>query len=79
MAWRNVGQFWRAKHLRKTTNAIRDRLRFGMEEYGDCFQGDPLQHAREEALDMLFYLEVLDAQRRELCVDCQKKIGLDRG
>lgn len=37
---------------------IQSRLRndVGRKRYGDIFQGDPLDQAIEEALDLLFYL-----------------------
>lgn len=43
--------------------AIDKRVAVGVERYGDEFQGDPLDHAIEEALDLLFYLWV--AKRRQ--------------
>ena len=77
MRWRDVGRLWRAKYVETATKAIERRLAFGIEEYGDRFQGDPLEHAIEEVLDLLFFLEVLSAQREDLCYDCKVRLGLD--
>ena len=43
--------------------ATAERLDTGAKKYGDTFVGDPLDHAWEETLDLLFYLWVTRMQR----------------
>lgn len=77
MKWRSVDRLWRMKFFHELKARVTERLLFGAEEYGDTFQGDPLEHATEEALDLMFYLQVLRSQREELCDECRKKLQLD--
>ena len=35
----------------------------GIDEHGPFFQGDPVQHAKEEVADLWFYIDKIKAQR----------------
>ncbi len=61
--WRNLDTETRNTFLEWVYDSNKERNALGRERYGDTFQGDPLEHAIEEALDLLFYLWA--AKRRE--------------
>lgn len=75
--WRSVDRIFRINLLGRMKYNMEERLLLGMEEYGEVFQGDPLDHADEEVYDLVFYLEVLRKQREDLCHECKEKLGLD--
>ena len=57
--WRNLDADARL-HILHDINALFNRRvgvkSVGRTQYGDEFQGDPLEQALEEALDLVFYL-----------------------
>lgn len=61
-AWRKLGDTERIEFLSWVQNRTASRNQEGRIAYGDVFVGDPVEHAIEEALDLLFYLWV--ASRR---------------
>lgn len=55
-AWRELADTDREDFKEWVSNGTAHRQEVGQKAYGDTFQGDPLTHATEEALDSLFYL-----------------------
>ena len=56
MNWRTLTWEVREQFLAELTTEIRERQKLGVRQYGAEFQGEPLQQAWEEALDLVFYL-----------------------
>ena len=56
--WRDVGEEFRAEHEDRVTRIVGERLRYGMEQHGPVFEGEPLTHLAEELVDALFYADV---------------------
>lgn len=67
--WKLIMQTDRDMYLEWVDSEIRKRLAVGEERYRGSergFQGDPLQHAREELLDGLFYVYYAIRERNAL-------------
>ena len=62
-SWRNLDGTARADLQNQIAVDMRNRYRQGRREYGDTFQGDPIDHAYEEAIDAVFYLAMAKRQR----------------
>lgn len=62
-SWRSLGSVERADLFLGLVGRMSSRYAQGREEYGDVFQGDPLEHALEEAIDAVFYLMMALRQR----------------
>ena len=45
---------------------IKRRQAQGIEIYGEMFQGNPLEHLREELIDALFYIEALAVEIEDI-------------
>ena len=65
--WRRLDDDALDAYYAWVAGAIRDRAQVGRAEYGQTFQGDPLDHAIEEALDILFYLYQMRRRRNAKC------------
>ena len=67
--WRSVGPNFRSQHYNWVDYNVRKRTNEGSAEHGDSFSGDPIEHAVEEAVDMLFYLNVARKRNSALRVE----------
>lgn len=76
-AWRDLGDSDRQDFLTWMVSRAKQRNLQGRKVYGDTFQGDPLDHAIEEALDLLFYLWV--ERRRQAIERYAASGGVSRG
>ena len=76
-AWRTLGDLDREDFLVWVDSRSKQRQGLGRKVYGDTFQGDPLDHAIEEALDLLFYLWV--ERRRQAIERYAASRGVSRG
>ena len=61
----------------RITRDIANKLNMGRNKYGDVFQGDPLQHLKEEVLDSLIYINILikkieEEEENHKCVNFMK-------
>lgn len=61
--WRDLSIEERQKYEKWIIEETITRQTVGRLKYGDEFQGDPLQHLKEELLDALFYCWVAMRQR----------------
>ena len=61
--WRDLSIEERQKYEKWLLEEAVQRQTVGRQKYGDVFQGDPLQHLKEELLDALFYCWVAMRQR----------------
>lgn len=66
--WRDVGPSFRHNVLRSVQSDLSARLVYGAQTHGPVFQGEPIAHLREELLDALVYLAVIE-QRHEQAAD----------
>jgi hypothetical protein len=71
MDWRTIDTAEREQYLSEVSAAIAARTELGHERYGTEFQGDPLEQAWEEALDLLFYLWV---EKRKRLAPLQRRV-----
>ena len=62
-SWRTLGDAERQAIEEVIAADMKHRYAQGRQEYGDTFQGDPLAHAYEEAIDLVFYLQVAIRRR----------------
>ena len=67
--WRNVALFFRRRYFNWVEYHVRKRTNEGAKLHGDVFKGDPLEHAVEEAVDLLFYLRV--AMQRNMALEVE--------
>lgn len=65
--WRRLDDDALDDYYAWVAGALRERAALGRRRYGQTFQGDPLDHAVEETLDLLFYLYQMRRQRDAPC------------
>lgn len=65
--WRSLEDGDLKEYYTWVNDAIRQRAALGRRHYGRRFQGDPLDHAIEEAFDILFYLYQMRRRRDAEC------------
>ena len=65
--WRNTGRMFIEVVMRRENRQMRRRYTKGISKYGNQFQGNPREHALEEARDTLYYLNIIK-QRDEATV-----------
>ena len=76
--WRVVGTMQRVDFADEVIIALKQRAKEGERKYKSSsigFQGDPLQHAWEEALDALFYIWYAKRERDSLLLDKESADG----
>jgi len=66
MDWRQLSHPQRMEIVRMISAAAVRKYEAGAREYGNTFQGDPLQHLEEELLDGLFYVQMAKRERASL-------------
>jgi len=67
VGWRSLTAKNRQQILLDIYDMFRERTgpgSIGHSQYGDEFQGDPLEQALEEAVDLVFYLIMLRRKQR---------------
>lgn len=71
---------WRDQTLNdyawKTYSKVRVRAAEGRRKHGERFVGDPLDHAEEEALDLLYYINFAKRQRESSQRESTNTLGL---
>ena len=79
--WRNrFTVSWRARLIKALKDLMIKRFGTSHAEYGDSFVGDPLEEAREELVDGLFYIAAALEERealKERIVALQQMHGID--
>ena len=61
--WRDVSRAERERFVEHMSGQMLERYETGRRVHGEVFEGSPIDHAVEEAIDLLYYLEM---SRREL-------------
>ena len=64
--WRSLSDEIRLEIADDLDLITRERYQQGSNRFGDRFQGDPIDHAVEEGVDSLFYLEMARRERANL-------------
>lgn len=64
--WRDLSGEQRWEFVHEQSGRMMQRYKVGAIEYGDTFQGDPLDHLEEELMDALFYCWTARRQRDQL-------------
>lgn len=80
--WRVVGSVQRTDFPYDVHIALKKRAEDGERKYKSSsvgFQGDPLEHAWEEALDALFYIWYAKRERNDLLERLSAHRGFDNG
>ena len=74
--WRKMTETDKDRYYRWVQNNLEKRWKLGEEKYDlpNGFQGDPLDHAIEEAFDLLVYLFY---QKRKQCVEQDDLTGMN--
>ena len=66
LEWRSLSDEIRLEIADNLDLITRERYQQGSNRFGDRFQGDPIDHAVEEGVDSLFYLEMARRERANL-------------
>ena len=64
--WRDLSPPHRANFIQWQFDTAVERNKIGEEQYGNTFQGDPLEHLKEELMDALFYCYQAIRERDEV-------------